>query len=90
MCIEPPLPRQTPPSRPNSSANIAAGGVPAAIVWPWLRWVVENQSPSSSAANVPAGIASMPTDRCREPCRTPSFALRSESSSNSRIVTIVR
>ena len=39
MCIEPPRPREQPPSLPNSSAITASGGVPRAIAWPCERYV---------------------------------------------------
>ena len=37
-CIEPPSPRQSPPSRPISSAISGPIGAPLASAWPWARW----------------------------------------------------
>ena len=44
MCIEPPLPPQLPPSRPNSSRIMASGSAPLARVWPCPRWVESSTS----------------------------------------------
>ena len=37
-CIEPPMPRQSPPERPISSAMTRSMGAPAASAWPCARW----------------------------------------------------
>jgi hypothetical protein len=39
MCIEPPLPWQSPVLRAKSSATIAGIEAPLASVCPWPRWV---------------------------------------------------
>ena len=39
MCIEPPLPLQTPVERPKSSAIMAFTSTPLAMQWPWPRCV---------------------------------------------------
>ena len=39
MCMDPPLARQLPVVRPNSSAIMRSIGAPFARQCPWLRWV---------------------------------------------------
>ena len=57
-CMEPPRPRFRPVARPASSASIRAGSAPLARTCPCPRWVLVMTSPSRSAAQNPAAIAS--------------------------------
>ena len=90
MCIEPPRPRQLPPSRPNSSANAPRMSSPFASTCPCPRWVEVMTSSGPSAKQVPTGTASCPTDRCRNPGMLPCWYKTAARSSKSLIRSMLR
>ncbi len=90
MCIDPPLPRQMPVSRPKSSAIIASGSAPLAMQWPWPRCVVVMTSPAPSAPQAPAATASWPIDTWTKPWTSPARKWRATASSKRRMRSIVR
>src|SRR5690242_3950007 len=67
-CIEPPSPRQSPPSRPISSASTRSIGAPFAMQCPWARWPLYTGSSSRSCVHTDAATPSCPTLRWISPC----------------------
>ena len=90
MCIEPPLPPQLPPSRPNSSRIMASGSAPLARVWPWPRWVESRTSSRARLAQTPAATASCPIEGWIAPSTSFSSRPSSAGSSKARMRHIMR
>src|SRR5690242_2262016 len=67
-CIEPPSPRQSPASRPISSASTRSIGAPFAMQCPCARWPLYTGSSSRSCPHTLAATPSCPTLRWIRPC----------------------
>src|SRR5690606_25701828 len=67
-CMEPPKPLEVPDSFPHNSAKILFGSTPMAIGQMWQRYAVMTLSfPFCMACKNPAGKASCPLYKCKNP-----------------------
>ena len=90
MCMEPPLPPQLPPARPNSSRIIASGSAPLAMVWPWPRWVESRTSLRARLRQTATATASWPIEGWMAPSTSLSSTALSAARSNARMRHISR